>query len=90
MELTSRLAEHLVKTNYEALPLDVVKKTKMQILDMLGVMIPPSTLEKSCKLLEEIAKEAGEGREHNHRVWGKGTLLDGGLCEWLSLSSDGL
>jgi 2-methylcitrate dehydratase PrpD len=53
------LAENIVNTEYEKLPLEVVLKTKKQILDILGVMFPPTTLEKGCLALEEIAKEAG-------------------------------
>jgi len=59
MEITKMLAENIVNTKYEKLPMEVVWKTKRQILDILGVMFPPSTLEKGCIALEEIAREGG-------------------------------
>ncbi len=62
IELTKALAENVVKTKYEDLPQKVVEVTKKSILDTLGVMFPPSTLEKACIALEEIAREEG-GKE---------------------------
>jgi len=64
MKLTRTLAENMVYTKYEDLPKKVVLKTKRHILDILGVMFPPSSLEKACAALEEITRE-GEGKEES-------------------------
>lgn len=63
MNLTRMFAENIVNTKYEVLPKEVVEKTKRQILDILGVMFPPSTLERGCIALEEIAREGGGNPE---------------------------
>jgi 2-methylcitrate dehydratase PrpD len=63
MELTRRLVEHIVHLNYEALPVEVVEKTKRHILDMLGVMLPPTVLERGCIALSEIVREMGGKQE---------------------------
>jgi 2-methylcitrate dehydratase PrpD len=63
MESTRLLAENVVKATYEALPPEVVEKTKRHILDILGVMFPSSTFEKGCKALEEITREGGGEEE---------------------------
>ena len=63
MKLTKRLAENVVNTKYEALPKEVIERTKKHILDTLGVMFPPSTLEKACIALEEITREMGGKQE---------------------------
>ena len=59
MDITRKLAENIVEVRYEQLPSEVVEKTKRQILDTVGVMFPPSTLEKGCIALEEICREGG-------------------------------
>ena len=59
MEVTRALAKNIVNAEYENLPAEVIGKTKRHILDILGVMFPPSTLEKGCMALEEIAREGG-------------------------------
>ena len=86
MKLTTILAEYIVNTKYEDLPIEVVQKTKRQILDILGVMFPSSTLEKGCIALEKIAKEAG-GREESTLVGFGGRVpswmaafVNGSLC----------
>lgn len=48
MELTKALATNIVKTQYDDLPKEVKEATKRSILDTLGVMMPPTTLEKAC------------------------------------------
>ena len=86
MKITERLAEHIVGVDYEQLPSKVVAKTKLQILDTLGIMLPPSTLEKTCIALEQICREGG-GREESTIVGFGGRLpcwmaafLNGSLC----------
>ena len=63
MEYTRKLAENIIRTKYEDLSGEVIEKTKRHILDILGVMLPSSTFEKGCKVLEEIAKESGGAEE---------------------------
>jgi len=64
MELTKALAKNIVKTQYEDLPKEVKEATKRSILDTLGVMIPPTTLEKVCITLAEMVHEVG-GKEES-------------------------
>lgn len=86
MSLTRNLAENIVNTRYEALSTAVIEKTKRQILDILGVMFPPSTLEKGCIALEEIAREGGGNPESTFIGFGgKGpcwmaAFVNGSLC----------
>ncbi len=86
MNLTRILAENMVNTKYEALPMEVIEKTKRQILDILGVMIPPSALDKGCIALEEIAREGGGTPESTYIGFGgKGpcwmaAFINGALC----------
>lgn len=86
MSLTRALAENIVRTNYESLPVPVIEKTKRQILDILGVMFPPSTLERACIALEEIAKEGGGKPESTFIAFGgrgpcwMAAFVNGSLC----------
>jgi 2-methylcitrate dehydratase PrpD len=59
MIITSNIVNNIINTTYESLPKKVVLSTERHILDILGVMLPPTTLEKTCSALAEIAKEAG-------------------------------
>jgi 2-methylcitrate dehydratase PrpD len=86
MELTRNIAEYVVSVRYETLPTEVLRRTKAHILDILGVMFPPSTLEKGCIALEGIAKEAG-GQEESTLVGFGGKVpcwmaafVNGSLC----------
>jgi 2-methylcitrate dehydratase PrpD len=86
MEYTKMLAENIVNTTYEDLPQDVIEKTKRHILDILGVMLPPSRFEKGCKILEEIAREGG-GKEESTLIGFGGKVpcwmaafVNGSLC----------
>lgn len=86
MEYTERLAEHIVKAKYEDLPREVIEKTKRHILDTLGVMFPPSTFERGCQVLEEIARE-GSGKEESTIIGFGGkapcwmaAFVNGSLC----------
>ena len=58
MDLVSTLAEHVVKTNFEALPKEVVEKTKLFILDALGVALPGSG-EAGVGPVAELMRELG-------------------------------
>jgi 2-methylcitrate dehydratase PrpD len=60
---TQAMVRNIVNTRYAYLPEEVVEKTKKSILDTLGVMLPPTTLEKSCLSLFELMKEAGGKKE---------------------------
>lgn len=64
MELTNALAANIVKTQYDDLPKEVKEATKRSILDTIGVMMPPTTLEKSCIALAEMIHEVG-GKEES-------------------------
>ena len=86
MELTRDITEYVVNIRYEALPIEVVRRTKNHILDILGVMFPPSTLERGCIALEEIAKEVG-GKEESTLIGFGGKVpcwmaafVNGSLC----------
>jgi 2-methylcitrate dehydratase PrpD len=86
LELTRNIAEYVVSIRYENLAPEVVRRTKGHILDILGVMFPPSTLEKGCIALEEIAREAG-GKEESTLIGFGGKVpcwmaafVNGSLC----------
>jgi 2-methylcitrate dehydratase PrpD len=86
MNQTIALLENIVNINYEDLPLEVVEKTKRHILDILGVMFPPSTLERGCQVLNEITKE-GNGRPESTLIGFGGKVpcwmaafVNGSLC----------
>lgn len=64
MELTKALAANVAKTQYHDLPPEVKEATKRSILDILGVMMPPTTLDGSCIALAEMVQEAG-GKEES-------------------------
>ena len=64
MELTKVIARNIVQTQYDNLPTETREATKRSILDAIGVMFPPSTLEKACVSLYEIVKETG-GKEES-------------------------
>lgn len=86
MDVTRILLENIINTNYENLPLEVVEKTKRQILDILGVMFPPSTLEKGCQVFYEIAKEGNGSPESTLIGFGgkapcwMAAFVNGSLC----------
>ncbi len=64
MELTKKITENS-KARYEDLPLKTRELTKRNILDTLGVMFPPTTLDKACASVCEIAREQGGIKESN-------------------------
>lgn len=57
------IARNIVQTRYDDLPADVREVTKRSIIDTLGVMLPPTTLEKACIALYKLVKEAGGKKE---------------------------
>lgn len=86
MEYTRMLAENIVNTTYEDLPQIVIEKTKRHILDILGVMLPPSRFERGCQALEEISREGG-GKEESTLIGFGGKVpcwmaafVNGSLC----------
>ena len=63
MHLTETMARFIAQTDYESIPQDVREKTRFSILDTLGVMVPPSSLDQTCERLAElVAEESGPGR----------------------------
>lgn len=86
MDITRALVENIINTNYEDLPSEIVEKTKRQILDILGVMFPPSTLEKGCQIVQDIAKEENGSPESTLIGFGgkapcsMAAFVNGSLC----------
>jgi len=64
MEITKSLAKNIVEARYDDLSREVREATKRSILDTLGVMLPPTTLDKACIALAEMIREAG-GKEES-------------------------
>jgi 2-methylcitrate dehydratase PrpD len=63
MNLTKTIARVISATSYDSLPTGVQKKTCLSILDTLGVMVPPSSLDETCNSLTSIVmEESGSGR----------------------------
>jgi 2-methylcitrate dehydratase PrpD len=60
---TQAIVQNIINTRYTDLPGEVVEKTKKSILDTLGVMLPPTTLETNCFSLYQLMKEAGGKKE---------------------------
>jgi 2-methylcitrate dehydratase PrpD len=56
---TLALAKNVVNTRYENIPQAEVEATKRNILDTLGVMLPPTTLVQNCSSIYELMIEAG-------------------------------
>ena len=86
MEYTKKIAENIINTRYEDLPVEVIEKIKRHILDILGVMLPSSKLEKGCQALAELAKEGG-GKEESTLIGFGGKVpcwmaafVNGSLC----------
>jgi len=84
--LAEDVAENIVKVKYEDLPSEVTEITKKGILDTLGVMFPPTTLEKACIALYEMVREEGvRGQSTLIGFGGKApcwmaALVNGSLC----------
>ncbi|MDE0062330.1 MAG: MmgE/PrpD family protein, partial [Gammaproteobacteria bacterium] len=63
MQLTETIARSIAATDYDSIPPAVRDKTKLSILDTLGVMVPPSSLDQTCERLAEIvSEESGPGQ----------------------------
>ena len=63
MHLTETIARSIAATDYDSIPPAVREKTKLSILDTLGVMVPPSSLDQTCERLAElVSEESGPGR----------------------------
>lgn len=60
MDLIFTLAEHVLKTDFESLPNEVVKRTKLFILDSLGVAIPGSVTPRVAEVASLMAKLGGK------------------------------
>jgi 2-methylcitrate dehydratase PrpD len=56
---TQALAKNIVETTYDNLPEETRLATKKSILDILGVMLPPTTLVDSAITVYELMQEAG-------------------------------
>jgi 2-methylcitrate dehydratase PrpD len=60
---TPALVKNIVNTSYDSLPGDAREATKKSILDIIGVMLPPTTLVDTCISVYELMKEAGGAPE---------------------------
>jgi 2-methylcitrate dehydratase PrpD len=56
---TLAIAKNLVNTKFENLSKETVEATKKSIMDILGVMLPPTTLVKTCASIYDLVSEAG-------------------------------
>ncbi len=63
MELTKAIARNAVRTTYDNLPQEAKESTKRSILDTLGCMFPPTTLENACLSIYEMVIEVGGAKE---------------------------
>lgn len=83
---TQVIAKHLVNTTYDNLSKETIEATKKSILDILGVMIPPTTLVKTCASVYELVKEAGGNPECTIIGFGgkapswQAAFVNGALC----------
>ena len=76
MHLTETIARSIAETDYDSIPADVREKTKLSILDTLGVMVPPSSLDETCERLAEIVtEESGPGRSTMIGLGKKGSAV---------------
>ena len=65
MHLTETIARSIAQTDYESIPRAVREKTKLSILDTLGVMVPPSTLIRPVSVSRNsFSKRAARGVQH--------------------------
>ncbi len=76
-------AAHVVRTNYEDIPKDVVEVTKKDILDVIAVAIAGSSVGVGCKEIVELVKEGG-GREDS-TILGYG----GKVPAWMAAFANG-
>jgi 2-methylcitrate dehydratase PrpD len=60
---TQAIARNIVNTTFDNLPEETVEATKKSILDILGVMFPPTTLVNTCLSVYELVKDAGGNPE---------------------------
>jgi 2-methylcitrate dehydratase PrpD len=83
---TQSIAKHLVKTTFENLPKEAVEATKKSILDILGVMFPPTTLVNTCNSIYELVRDAGGKPESTLIGFGgkvpcwEAAFVNGSLC----------
>ena len=68
MEVVKKLAEFVVKTNFEALPQEAVTAAKKALLDTLGVALAGS-IEPASKIITGFVKKLGgsAGLRHHRR-----------------------
>lgn len=62
IKVTRELADYAARTRYEDLPIDVVDRTKLLILDTVGVMLAGSRTEQG-KMITAFVKKIGERKE---------------------------
>ena len=74
--LTETIARSITSTNYDSIPASVRSKTQFSILDTLGVMVPPSSLDATCEnLAAMVAEESGPGQSTFTGLGKKGSSI---------------
>jgi 2-methylcitrate dehydratase PrpD len=61
MELTERIAESIVATTYDALPESARRAAKIGLLDTIGVMVPPTSIDRACGALADLVRDEVDG-----------------------------
>ena len=77
------LADTVVDTTYEDLPIETVEVTKKSILDTLGVIAAASGISPECRLLVDLIKDAG-GKEESTIIG-----LGGRVPAWMAAFANG-
>ena len=61
MNITKNVARHLARLRYESIPECSREAAKKSILDTIGVMTPPSSLDATCQRLFDLTQEESSG-----------------------------
>tara|TARA_A100001037_G_scaffold300860_1_gene329193 strand:+ start:216 stop:1607 length:1392 start_codon:yes stop_codon:yes gene_type:complete len=80
--LTSRMARAAVEAEYARLPESTRSAAALSILDTIGVMVPPSTLDETCQQLEMLTDE--ECASGSSTLIGKGKTSSATMAAYLN------
>ena len=82
MDLSRELARSIVETDYSNIPVTTRKRAIDSILDTIGVMVPPSSLDQTCRRLSELVlTEGGNGKSS---LLGLGTKCSSVMAAYLN------
>ena len=82
MDLSRELARSIVETDYSNIPVTTRKRAIDSILDTIGVMVPPSSLDQTCiRLSELVLTEGGNGKSS---LLGLGTKCSSVMAAYLN------